>query len=119
MASSEVRTITDELARKLVVLLHKSQIQCRTVAHFIVGIVQASSQQYVHAALNLRILLSNTELGQCGDGGCAHNRILEHNTIVDVANVLCGLRSPGTLHTQQVEHTNGELRELAVLNELT
>ena len=63
--------------------------------------------------------MSNTELSQSGDSSGAHNRILEHNTVVDVADVLCGLRSPGSFNTKQVEHTNGELCELAVLNELT
>ena len=62
--------------------------------------------------------MSNTELSQSGDSSGAHNRILEHNTVVDVADVLCGLRSPGSFHTQQVEHANGELGKLAVLDEL-
>ena len=73
----------------------------------------------MHTALDLRILLANTKLGQSGHSSGAHNRVLEHNTVVDVADVLRGLRGSGTFHTKQVEHTNGELSKLAVLNELT
>lgn len=73
----------------------------------------------MHTALDLGILLSNTELGQGGNGSGAYNRVLQHHTVVDVADVLCGLRSPGSFHTKQMEHANGELCELAVLNEFT
>lgn len=73
----------------------------------------------MHTALDLGILLSNTELGQSGNGSGAYNRVLQHHTVVDVADVLCGLRSPGSFHTKQVKHTNGKLCELAVLDKLT
>jgi cell division FtsZ-interacting protein ZapD len=63
-------------------------------------------------------LLSDAEFGQSGHGCGTYNRVLKYNAVVDVADVLRRLCSPGTFDTKQVKNTNGQLRKLAVLDEL-
>ena len=73
----------------------------------------------MNAALDLRVLLTNTELGQRSHSSRTHDRVLKNNTVVDVADVLRWLGSPGAFHTQEVKNTDGELGKFAIFNELT
>lgn len=111
-------TITDELARKLVVLLHQAQVERRSVTYFVISVIQTSCQEHVNAALDIGVLLTNTKFGQSSHSSSAHNCVLKDDTIVDVADVFCRLSSPGALHTQEVENADGKLGKLAVLDEL-
>jgi len=87
----DCNTILDELVGHLVVLLHQSQIERGSVADFIISVIKASRKQNGDTALDLWILLTNTELGQCGHSSSADKRILQDHSVVDVANVLGGL----------------------------
>jgi hypothetical protein len=51
-----------KLDGQLIVLLHQSEVQCRTIPHLIIRIIQTSPQQDLHTPLHLRILLTNTKL---------------------------------------------------------
>lgn len=62
--------------------------------------------------------MTNTKLGQGRDSCSSDNGILQYHTVVDVADVLCGLGSFGALGAQQVEYTDRKLGELAIFNEL-
>ena len=61
--------------------------------------------------------MTNTKLGQRGDGRRSDKCILQHNTVVDVSDVFRGLNSLWTLGTEKVKDTNSKLGELAVLDE--
>lgn len=100
------RTITDELARKLVVFLHQAQVESRAITHLVISVVQASGEKYVNTALDFRILLTNAKLRQRRHGSSTHDRILQDNTVVDVTDVLGRLSGPRTFNTEQVENTN-------------
>lgn len=111
-------TITDELARKLVVFLHQAQVQCRAITHLVISVIQASGEKNVNTTLDLGILLANAELRQRCHCRGTHDRILQDNAVVDIADVLGRLSGSRTLNTEQVENTHCKLSELAVFDEL-
>lgn len=97
--------------------MHETEVESSTISDFVVHIVQTPREQHVDAALDLGVLLSDAKLGEGRDGGGAHNGVLENDTVVDVANVLCRLGRLGTFETEQVQDADGQLGELAVLDE--
>jgi hypothetical protein len=113
-----VLTVLDELGRHLVLLRHKPQVESSAISNFVVHIVQAPGQQYLHTTLDFGILLPNAKLGQRVDRSSTDDRVLQHHAVVDVPDVLRRLRRLRTFETEEIQDSNGELGELAVLDEL-
>jgi hypothetical protein len=110
-------TVLDKVLGHLVILLaHQLEVQGSTIAHLIINIIQTSCEKDLDAALHIGILLSYTKLRKRCDGGGTNNCVLEDHTVVDVANILGGLDSLGTLETNQVQNANSKLSELAILD---
>lgn len=56
--------------------MHQPEVEGRAVTNLIIHVVQASSQQHVDTALNLRVLLSHAEFGQGRDGRRSYYGVL-------------------------------------------
>ena len=76
-------------------------------------------EKHVDTLAELLIEVVQPELRQTRYGSRTHGRVLKHDTVIDESDVLGRVRRLGALDTQQVEHTNREFCELAVLDELT
>lgn len=111
-------TIPHEFSGNLILLLHQPQAQRRPIPHLIIRIIQTPPQQDTHTPLNLRIRLSNSKLAERRNRRSPHNRILQHDAVVDVADILGRLDGFGSFHAQQVQNADRELRKLAILDEL-
>ena len=72
----------------------------------------------MNASLELRVFLPNTEFGQCSDRCCSDERVLKNDAVVDVADVFRRVGCLWSLDSERVEYTDGQLRELTVLDEL-
>ncbi|KAH6607257.1 hypothetical protein Trco_003570 [Trichoderma cornu-damae] len=108
-----------QLSSHLVVLLsHQLQVQGGSISDLVIDVVQAAGKQNLDAALDVRILLADAKLGKGRDGGSADNGVLEHDAVVDVANVLCGLGRLGPFEADEVQDADGQLGEFAVFDEL-
>lgn len=118
MVGAFKRTILDETASHLIFLVHKSQIQGCSISNFVIRIIKASGKKHVNASLKLGVFLPNTEFGQCSDRCCSDERVLENNTVVDVADVFRRVRCLWSLDSERVQNADGQLRELTVLDEL-
>lgn len=113
-------TISDESSRELIIIIfHQSQIQCSAIANFIISIVETSLKQHADTLLDFWILLPDTEFGQRSNCCSTHDRIFQYNSIVDVTNVLCWLRSLWSFHAKHVQNTHGKFGEFAIFDELT
>ena len=66
--------------------LEQSYIEDGTIAHLIVVVVEAALQKYDDGWADQANL--DSEFGQSGNGRSTHSSVLEHNAIVDEANVL-------------------------------
>lgn len=118
-ASAIRLTVPDKLCGRLVVLLlHQPQVQRRAISDLVIRVVQTPGQQHINASLDLRVLLSHAELCQRRHCGSPHDRVLQHNPVVDVTYVLGRLRCLRAFHAEEVEDTHGQLGELAVFDEL-
>ncbi len=95
-------TVTDETASHLIFLVHKSQVQGCSISDFIICIIKASGKKHMNASLELRVFLPDTELGQCSDRRCSDERVLENDTVVDVADILCRVRCLWSFHSERV-----------------
>ena len=118
LVKSKQLTIANKLGSHLVVLLHQPQVESRAITHLIISIIKTSGQEHVDAALNLGVFLTNAELRQSRDRSSAHYRVLQHHTVVDIADILRRLCSPRSLETKQMQDPDRKLGKLAVLNEL-
>lgn len=111
-------TIADKLSRDLIVfLLHQAKVECSTVADFIISVVQTSCEQDVNTAFHLWILLTDTKFGQCCYCSCSHNGVLQHNSVVDIPDVLGRLCRFWSFHAQHMQYPYGKLGEFTVLDE--
>ena len=88
--------------------------QLQQSEHLVVVVVERAAQQNEDAGP--QVLHKRAKLGQGGDGGRAHGRVLQDDAVVDVADVLGGLARLGALHAQQVQDLGGQVGELAVLH---
>lgn len=43
--------------------MHKPKIESRTIPDFVINIIQAPGEENIHAALDFRVLLTNTKFG--------------------------------------------------------
>ena len=74
-------------------------------------------EQHAYTLPEHAICRVHAKLGHTGDGSSADSRIFQNNAVINKADVFGRLRRLWTLHPQQVEDPNGELRKLAVLDE--
>lgn len=116
---SEYLTILDEHRRGLILLGHQPEVERGTITHLIISIIQAASEENRDTRLDFGVLLSHAELGQGRDSGSPNNGVLQDHSVIDVADVLGGMRGLRAFHTEKVQDSDGQLRELAVLDELT
>ncbi|KAI6763517.1 hypothetical protein HG531_012905 [Fusarium graminearum] len=110
-------TILDEANSHLVILLiHELEVKSSTVTDLIINVVQASGEENANTALDIGVLLADTELSKGGNGSSSDNSVLENDSVVNVSNVLGRLSSLGTLKTNKMEDSDSQLSELAILD---
>jgi hypothetical protein len=96
---------------------HQTEVESSTIAHLIISVIKAAGEQNVHTRLDFKVLLTNTKLGQCSDSSGTYNGVFQNNAVINVSDVLSGVRSLGALNTKQMQDTNRQLSEFAVLDE--
>src|SRR4051812_33898528 len=90
--TNSVLTILDERGRQVIFFLHQTQVQSSTVSNLVIDIIQASPEQNLNAALDLWILLADAKLSKSSDCGGPHGCVFENNSIINIADILGGLR---------------------------
>jgi hypothetical protein len=111
-------TVLNKGARRLVLLAHQAQVERCTIPHLVIGVIKTTGEQNLNTRFDFGVLLANTKLGQRGDGSGTYNGVLQNDTVVDVADILGGVSGLGALSTKQVQNSDRELGEFAVLDEL-
>eukprot|EP00958_Prasinococcus_capsulatus_P009770 scaffold950_cov340-Prasinococcus_capsulatus_cf.AAC.3 len=81
-------------------LVQYVEVERGAVAHLVVVVVQAASQEHDDARAQIRHLLP--ELSQRAHRTCAHGGVLQNDAVVDVSDVLARVDCGGPLLTQQV-----------------
>ena len=76
------------------------------------------AKQDVHTLRNSGIADTDTELGETRYGGSTNDRVLEHDTVVDVSDELGRLFRFRSFQSKQMKDAYGKLGELAILDEL-
>jgi len=110
-------TILDESSSHLIVLLiHELEVKGSTITDLVIDIIQASGEENTNTALNLRVLLSNAELGEGSDSSSSHNGVLKNHSVVNIPDILGRLSGLGTLKTNKVKDSDSQLSELAILD---
>lgn len=112
-------TILDESSCHLIILLiHELQVKGSTITDLVINIIQASGEEDADTALNLRVLLANTKLGEGSDSSSSHDGVFKNHSVVNISDILGRLSGLGTLKTDKVKNSDSQLSELAILNEL-
>jgi hypothetical protein len=102
-----ILTILNESVGHLIRLAHEPQVQCSTIADFIIHVIEASGEEDSNAAFDLRVLLTNAKLRQRRDCCSSNDGILKDDTIVDVSDVLGRLRGLRPFQAQEVKNSYG------------
>jgi hypothetical protein len=80
--------------------LPKNPSRCLTGAYLIIVVVQAPPEQDHDP--RLQVVDHGAKLGECAHGTRSHRGVLQDDPVVDVADVLAGVRSLGPFVAQEV-----------------
>ena len=116
---SEYLTILDEHRRGLILLGHQPEVERGTITHLVIGVIQAAGEKNRDTRLDFGILLSHAKFSQSRNSGSPDNGIFQNHSVIDIADVLGRMRGLRAFDTEKVQDSDGQLRELAILDELT
>lgn len=104
-SSAKTLTFSDKHVSQSLLLEHLD-VHRRSVSDLVIDVLEASSQQHVDALHHRGVLDTDTKLGEGGDGSGSDDRVLEDDSVVDVADEFGRVARLRSFNAEQMQNSN-------------